>query len=55
MKLDRRHLSEPAHPGKVPPGESQPEPQDASMPLAGPYARPELMNRDATPGAGALP
>ncbi len=29
--------------------------QDAPLPPAGPHARPELMNPDATPGTGALP
>ncbi len=34
----------------------KPEAPDASdMPPAGPHARPDLMNPDATPGAGTLP
>jgi len=27
----------------------------ATLPAAGPHARPELVNEEATPGAGALP
>ncbi len=30
-------------------------PQVSDMPPAGPHARPDLMNPDATPGTGALP
>jgi hypothetical protein len=29
--------------------------EDESTPSAGPHATPELMNPDATPGAGTLP
>lgn len=28
---------------------------DTDMPSAGPHAKPELTNHDATPGAGSLP
>ncbi|WAC27485.1 DUF2934 domain-containing protein [Ancylobacter sp. SL191] len=31
------------------------ETDDADMPSAGPHARPDLVNEDATPGTGMLP
>ena len=44
---------------KIPFGEAardRPGPSDLSgLPVAGPHARPDLMNPDATPGTGALP
>jgi hypothetical protein len=33
----------------------KPSEADEKMPNAGPHARPELTNKDATPGAGTLP
>lgn len=37
------------------PDPSKEKPGKAPHPAAGPHARPELTNRDATPGAGSLP
>jgi hypothetical protein len=42
-----------AHEATSPP--SQAAPQASSLPPAGPHAKAELMNPDATPGTGALP
>jgi hypothetical protein len=42
----------PAAPSSKTPGE--PGTPDRPMPAAGPHAKPELTNSDATPGAGTL-
>ncbi|KQQ90328.1 hypothetical protein [Aureimonas sp. Leaf324] len=44
-----------AQPGRGKPETSQVTKDKAKMPGAGPHAKPELTNPDATPGAGSLP
>jgi hypothetical protein len=41
----------PTAPAPKPPGKTP----ERKMPAAGPHARPELTNPDATPGTGSLP
>jgi hypothetical protein len=50
-----RAPSKAASPGRSSADQPRPEPNAASLPPAGPHARPELMNPDATPGTGTLP
>jgi hypothetical protein len=44
-----------ADPSSSPASEAPTKAPDRKMPAAGPHARPELTNPDATPGTGSLP
>jgi hypothetical protein len=52
---DRQTRGEPAPFETSSADQPRSEPEGASLPPAGPHAKPELMNPDATPGTGALP
>ncbi len=43
------------HGTTTPAGEDRTPDTEAKTPGAGPHAKPELTNEDATPGAGSLP
>lgn len=43
------------HGTMTPAGEDETPDAEAKTPGAGPHAKPELTNEDATPGAGSLP
>ncbi|MBB3937151.1 hypothetical protein [Aureimonas phyllosphaerae] len=45
----------PPHSGRAEPDTRQDPKDEAKTPGAGPHAKPELTNPDATPGAGSLP